>query len=291
MTFKNQAYVVCFNIDVKNHVYFSSSSFNSKRQAKKKNKQSWTYNPYYSKNELFKKHKVLAEDGLANGSDSFSFEKSDGLVSTVKSIESSNVLQTNLSNDVINSPYSSEQTNGKARKISKSKTSSAWNSVSYSRTHESEKFIPFFKAIKFSEAKGSAKRPFMGTPSRRLMNSHTVAFVFSKIYGLGNSQSRKLCLRVGLLPSTPWGLLSSKTQERLSNYINKSPHKVNQLLQHELTQNANKELRTKTRRSLRKVAGLPCRGQRTSTNGKTARRLRGSMGFAMDRGVGKRKNN
>jgi len=93
----------------------------------------------------------------------------------------------------------------------------------------------------------------------------------TKIHGIGSSIAAKLCRNTGILPGTPVGGLDEGHLNRLSDFL--KDYRYGGALNVYLRDNANNGLRSGEDRYLRQKRGLPSRGQRTRTNGKTAKRI------------------
>ena len=94
-----------------------------------------------------------------------------------------------------------------------------------------------------------------------------------KVFGLGNSLSQKICNRLGFNSFFNFSKLSNKQIAYLSNNIVKNRKFLKQEeLSRYISENIKLLARIKSYRGLRHRFALPLRGQRTKTNGKTAKR-------------------
>jgi len=107
-----------------------------------------------------------------------------------------------------------------------------------------------------------------------LLPTKPIVFALQKIYGLGLTKSLKICKLLGFSQNFK---LSNLTNEQLKRLI-KTIESLDFLITGELKKQksfALKELiNLKTYRGIRRIQGLPVRGQRTHTNGKTAKSVR-----------------
>lgn len=93
------------------------------------------------------------------------------------------------------------------------------------------------------------------------------------LYGLGCFQIKKVCQYVGVQEGMLFKRLSVSQKQRVYKYIEDNILIENSLKKFQ-RENKNFLAKVKNLRSLRNKAGLPVRGQRTHTNGKTKRKLR-----------------
>jgi small subunit ribosomal protein S13 len=104
-----------------------------------------------------------------------------------------------------------------------------------------------------------------------LLNNKSIFFSLQKIYGIGQNQAFLICKKLGFCINLKTSQLSSDQINTLIKYIDKS----NLIITSELKKMQSLFLKNlvyiKTYRGLRKIQGLPVRGQRTHTNAKTAR--------------------
>lgn len=97
------------------------------------------------------------------------------------------------------------------------------------------------------------------------------------IPGIGPSSARHICGQLGLLPQTLWGDLQMKDKRWLKSWLTaaseeRGPLGTEFLRQRRLERKALISLGSL--RGIRRRQGLPVRGQRTHSNGRTARRQR-----------------
>lgn len=89
----------------------------------------------------------------------------------------------------------------------------------------------------------------------------------TSIYGIGRTNSRKICEAVGIAPSTKVKDLSEDEVGRLRTAVGK--YRVEGDLRREITVNIKRLMDLGTYRGIRHRRGLPLRGQRTRTNART----------------------
>lgn len=107
-----------------------------------------------------------------------------------------------------------------------------------------------------------------------ILNSKPIEFSLQKIFGIGKKQSLVLCKQLGFSKNLKTSKLSKDQIFRLVKKIETSDLVlINDLkkLQTLLLRNL---INIKAYRGLRRLNGLPIRGQRTHTNSKTSKRLR-----------------
>jgi len=108
----------------------------------------------------------------------------------------------------------------------------------------------------------------------KLYDSKSIAFALSSVYGIGIKQSTKICNKLGFAKNLKVRQLSEEQIKKLTRLIEIS----NLVITSELKKFKNLLLKTlvsiKSYKGLRKIKGLPVRGQRTHTNSRTARKVR-----------------
>jgi small subunit ribosomal protein S13 len=87
-------------------------------------------------------------------------------------------------------------------------------------------------------------------------------------YGIGVSSGTYICNIFGIPPYINKNNVSKQLQQFIENWI-KLNLKTGRALNLEITQNINSLIKNKSRRGLRHLWGLPVRGQRSKTNGRT----------------------
>jgi small subunit ribosomal protein S13 len=107
-----------------------------------------------------------------------------------------------------------------------------------------------------------------------ISSKKSIFFSLTKIYGLGRSQSRLICKKLGFSENMIMLDLTEIQLTELVQFISKS----NLILTKDLKKYQSILLQQKVNircyKGLRIVRGLPVRGQRTHTNAKTCKRFR-----------------
>ncbi len=98
------------------------------------------------------------------------------------------------------------------------------------------------------------------------------------IYGFGKMHARLACIKLGLKRDVKIKDLSLKTIKQLDRILQKYKFIVGRLLERAIYIQTSLLIEMNAYRARRTQAGLPSRGQRTHTNAKTAKRLRGFWG-------------
>ncbi len=98
-----------------------------------------------------------------------------------------------------------------------------------------------------------------------------LVFALPSLYGIGIYQSRRICRDLGLAPQLTIGDLTERQQYLVAKKI-KEEFVVEGNLEELIKQNILRYTNNGSRRGYRLRQGLPVRGQRTHSNGKTARR-------------------
>jgi small subunit ribosomal protein S13 len=108
----------------------------------------------------------------------------------------------------------------------------------------------------------------------KLLETKSIFFALSNIYGIGKTKSFKICKKLGFSMNLKVQHLSDEQIVKilkvieLSNLVITSELKKVQMLilKHLIS--------IKSYRGLRRIKGLPVRGQRTHTNAKTSRKIK-----------------
>lgn len=105
-----------------------------------------------------------------------------------------------------------------------------------------------------------------------LLANKPIFFALQEIYGIGNSQSLKICKLLGFSKNL---MLIDLTDDQIKKLI-KTIENLDLIITTELKKQKSFSLKQlvnlKTYKGIRRIKGLPVRGQRTHTNGKTAKR-------------------
>lgn len=107
-----------------------------------------------------------------------------------------------------------------------------------------------------------------------LAKNKSIFFALTSIYGIGKFQSFIICKKLGFSINLKIFDLSSDQIVKLVKLVENSDLILNNDLKKLQISFLKKLVNIKSYRGLRKIRGLPVRGQRTHTNAKTARRVR-----------------
>jgi small subunit ribosomal protein S13 len=97
-------------------------------------------------------------------------------------------------------------------------------------------------------------------------HKHAV-IALTAIYGIGRQTARKICVKVGILPSVKIKELNEEQLEAIRNVVSKMT--VEGDLRREVSINIKRLMDLGCYRGIRHRRGLPLRGQRTRTNART----------------------
>jgi small subunit ribosomal protein S13 len=90
------------------------------------------------------------------------------------------------------------------------------------------------------------------------------------IYGIGPTSAQKILVRAGIAGETRVRMLTEEEVNRLRDIIDRE-YRVEGDLRREVNLNIKRLIEIKCYRGIRHQRGLPVRGQRTRTNGRTRR--------------------
>ncbi len=107
-----------------------------------------------------------------------------------------------------------------------------------------------------------------------LLESKSVYFSLTDIFGIGQFQSFLICKKLGLSCNCKSSQLTSDQIVKLIKFIENLNLLINSNLKKEKIILAKKLVQIKAYRGIRRLRGLPIRGQRTHTNAKTASKFR-----------------
>lgn len=107
-----------------------------------------------------------------------------------------------------------------------------------------------------------------------LPENKSVYFSLTKIFGIGKFQSFLICKKIGLSHNYKLSKLTSNQIIKLLKLIETSNILINNTLKKYKIVLIKKLTDIKTYKGIRRLRGLPVRGQRTHTNAKTASRVR-----------------
>ena len=104
-------------------------------------------------------------------------------------------------------------------------------------------------------------------------NNKKINKSLKSVYGLGKKQSNIICKKLGIIKTTKTLNLSNKHINKMSQYVLDSNLLITNNLKKEKALIFQQLINIKSVRGLRKLKGLPVRGQRTHTNAKTAKKI------------------
>ena len=107
-----------------------------------------------------------------------------------------------------------------------------------------------------------------------LSENKSIYFSLTKIFGIGKFQSFLICKKIGLSHNSKLSKLTSNQIIKLVKLIENSSLLINSNLRKYKITLINKLIQIKTYKGIRRLHGLPIRGQRTHTNAKTASKIR-----------------
>ena len=107
-----------------------------------------------------------------------------------------------------------------------------------------------------------------------ILNSKNIQFSLQKIYGLGNYQTKLLCKKLGFINNFKTLNLTNEQITKLIKLIENSNFKITTDLKKEHILTLKNLVEIKSYKGLRRLRGLPVRGQRTHTNAKTAKKFK-----------------
>jgi len=105
-----------------------------------------------------------------------------------------------------------------------------------------------------------------------IVTHKSLIFSLQKIYGLGKKTSAQICKRLGFSNNFKSSNLSNEQILRLVKLIEQSNLKLTNELRKSQVFALQNLVEIKSYRGLRRLRGLPVKGQRTHTNSRTAKR-------------------
>ena len=106
-----------------------------------------------------------------------------------------------------------------------------------------------------------------------ISNLKTVQFSLKQIYGLGKFQTLIICKKLGLSKNLKTSNLTNDQILKLIKIIENSNLKITSELKKLQIFNLKELVNIKCYKGLRRLKGLPVRGQRTHTNSKTSKKF------------------
>jgi small subunit ribosomal protein S13 len=107
-----------------------------------------------------------------------------------------------------------------------------------------------------------------------LPENKSIYFSLTKIFGIGTFQSVLICKKIGFSRNCKLSRLTSNQTVKLFKLVETSNLLINSALRKYKIVLIKKLTQIKTYKGIRRLRGLPVRGQRTHTNAKTASRVR-----------------
>jgi small subunit ribosomal protein S13 len=109
-------------------------------------------------------------------------------------------------------------------------------------------------------------------------NNKRIEYALRYIYGIGPTRSAFLIKEAEIDPSTRSHELTEEQLNKLTSVITENRYVVEGDLRREVVGNIKRLQAVKCYRGVRHIRGLPCRGQRTSTNSRTRKGGRKTVG-------------
>jgi small subunit ribosomal protein S13 len=109
-------------------------------------------------------------------------------------------------------------------------------------------------------------------------NGKKIEFALQYVYGIGPTRARETVLAAGIDLNARAHELSEEELNNLATYITEKRWLVEGDLRRDLTSNIKRLQAIRSYRGIRHQRGLPVRGQRTSTNARTRKGARKTVG-------------
>ena len=109
-------------------------------------------------------------------------------------------------------------------------------------------------------------------------NNKRVEYALRYIYGIGPTRAKIICQACGIAESMRASELNEEMINKIMNVIAEKQYKLEGDLRREVIGNLKRLSAIKSYRGLRHAKGLPVRGQRTSTNARTRKGARKTVG-------------
>ena len=109
-------------------------------------------------------------------------------------------------------------------------------------------------------------------------NNKRVEYALRYIYGIGPTRAKIICQACGIADSMRASELNEEMINKIMNVIAEKQYKLEGDLRREAIGNLKRLSAIKSYRGLRHAKGLPVRGQRTSTNARTRKGARKTVG-------------
>lgn len=108
----------------------------------------------------------------------------------------------------------------------------------------------------------------------KLLENKPIHFSLTKILGIGKYQSFLICKQLGLAYNCKLSKLTPDQTMKLIKFIDNLSILTNNNLKKSRTMLAKTLIEIKSYKGIRRLRGLPIRGQRTHTNARTASKFR-----------------
>ena len=105
-----------------------------------------------------------------------------------------------------------------------------------------------------------------------LNKNKSIIFSLQKIFGIGYCTSKKICLSLGFSLNMKASYLDNFQYSKIVKKITSLKLIISNDLKKQIILNNTRYVNIRAYKGLRKLQGLPIRGQRTHTNAKTARK-------------------
>lgn len=109
-------------------------------------------------------------------------------------------------------------------------------------------------------------------------NNKRVEYALRYIYGIGPTRAKIICQACGIADSMRASELNEEMINKIMNVVAEKQYKLEGDLRREVIGNLKRLSAIKSYRGLRHAKGLPVRGQRTSTNARTRKGARKTVG-------------
>lgn len=109
-------------------------------------------------------------------------------------------------------------------------------------------------------------------------NNKRVEFALRYIYGIGPARAKIICEECGIPESMRASEINEELINKIMNVVADRQYKLEGDLRREIIGNLKRLSAIKSYRGMRHAKGLPVRGQRTSTNARTRKGARKTVG-------------
>jgi small subunit ribosomal protein S13 len=106
-----------------------------------------------------------------------------------------------------------------------------------------------------------------------LLDNKSIYFSLTKVFGVNRFQSFLICKKLGLSYNATLYTLTPDQSIKLIKFVENLDLLINNHLKKSNIMLAKKLIQIKTYKGIRRLRGLPVRGQRTHTNAKTSSKL------------------